>query len=298
MLSRSRLVATTMAVVCLVTMPSLGAARQAPAATPPPKPAPATLAPSPQAAAYLDAVRKGDVAGVEQALAAGVAVDTPFRYDRTALSFAADRGHVEIVRLLLAKGANPDATDSFYHQSSLGWASQPAQGRRPEHAEVVKLLLEKGAKGKERALGAAIGADDARMVQVILAAGGLPPALLNESLAAAKKESKTEMVAALEKAGAVMPVVATLTPAQLARYPGTYNDGRDNVTLALKDGGIVALFGGQTQPLTLSPRSETSFAVESIPGLTATFAIEGEQATSLTVVNQAGTPSVYKRVAK
>jgi len=289
--------ATLAAAASLVTIPSHAAAG---AQTAPPKPAPAsaTLAPSPQAEAYLDAVRKGDVAAVEKALAAGVAVDTPFRYSRTALSFAADRGHVEVVRLLLAKGANPDATDSFYHQSSLGWASQPAQGRRPEHAEVVKLLLEKGAKGKERALGAAIGADDLRMVQVILAAGGLPPALLNDSLAAAKKDSKTEMVAALEKAGAVMPVVATLTPAQLARYPGTYNDGRDNVTLTLKDGAIVALFGGQTQPLTLSPRSETSFAVESIPGLTATFAIEGEQATSHTVVNQAGTPSVYKRVAK
>ena len=50
--------------------------------------------------------------------------------------------------------------------------------------------------------------------------------------------------------------------------------------------------------MTLSPRSETSFAVEAIPGLTVTFAIEGEQVTSLTVVNQAGTPSVYKRVAK
>ena len=122
-----------------------------------PAPASATLAPSPQAEAYLDAVRKGDVAAVEKALAAGVAVDTPFRYNRTALSFAADRGHVEVVRLLLAKGANPDATDSFYNQSALGWASSPAQTRRPEHAEVVKLLLEKGAKGRERALGAAIG---------------------------------------------------------------------------------------------------------------------------------------------
>ena len=45
------------------------------------------------------------------------------------------------------EGRDADATDSFYNQSSLGWASQPAQARRPEHAEVVKLLLEKGAEG-------------------------------------------------------------------------------------------------------------------------------------------------------
>jgi hypothetical protein len=296
MLSRSRLVATTVAVVSLVTMPSLGAAHQAPPATPPPKPAPATLAPTPQAEAYLDAVRKGDVAGVEKALAAGVAVDTPFRYNRTALSFAADRGEVEVVRLLLAKGADPNVTDTFYNQSALAWASSPAQTRRPEHADVVKLLIEKGAKGRDQALGNALGEDDVRMVQVILAAGGLPPALLNDSLAAAKKENKTEMIAALEKAGAVMPVVATLTAAQLARYPGTYNDGRQDIVLSLKDGVLVAAFGGQ--PRTLSPRSETVFAVESIPGLSATFALAGEQAASFTMPNQEGTPVVYQRVVK
>jgi hypothetical protein len=298
MSTRSCVPATVAAVAWLVTIPSPSAARQA-AAPPPQKPAPAsaTLAPSPQAEAYLDAVRKGDVAAVEKALAAGVAVDTPFRYNRTALSFAADRGHVEVVRLLLAKGANPDATDSFYNQSSLGWASSPAQTRRPEHAEVVKLLLEKGAKGKERALSSAIGADDVPMLQVILASGGLPPALLGDSLAAAKKGGKSEVVAALEKAGATMPVVAALTAAQLARYPGTYNNGREEAVLSLKDGALIATVGGN-QTLTLSPRSETSFAVESMPGLIVTFAIEGEQAASLTVVNPAGTPSVYKRVSK
>jgi hypothetical protein len=283
-----------MAIACLVTLPSPAWAGQA-APPPAPTPAPATLAPTPQAAAYLDAVRKGDVAAVEQALAGGVAVDTPFRYNRTALSFAADRGHVEVVRLLLTKGANPDATDSFYNQSSLGWASQPAQTRKPEHAAIVKLLLEKGAKGRERALGAAIGASDVLMVQVILEAGGLPPALVNDSLAAAKKAGKTEIAAALEKAGATMPVIATLTPAQLGKYPGTYNDGRGDVVLALKDGALTATFGSN-QTLTLSPRSETTFAVEAIPGLVVAAALEGDKVTTLTVTNQGGTPSVYKRV--
>lgn len=282
------------AVACVLTGPSRVAAGQA--APPAPAPAPATLAPSPQAAAYLDAVRKGDLAAIEQALASGVAVDTPFRYNRTALSFAADRGSVDVVRLLLEKGANPEATDTFYNQTALAWASQPAQTRKPEHAEVVKLLLAKGAKGAARAFGSAVNASDVAMVQVILAAGGLPPALLNDSLAAAKKADKPEIVAALEKAGATMPVVVTLTPAQLGRLAGTYNDGRNDIVLAVKDGAIVATTGGQT--LTLSPRSETGFAVDSMPGLVATFAVEGDQATSLTVVNQAGVPAVYKRVAR
>ena len=41
--------------------------------------------------ALLDAVRKGDVPAVQALLDQGLAVDTHFRYDRTPLSFAADR---------------------------------------------------------------------------------------------------------------------------------------------------------------------------------------------------------------
>jgi hypothetical protein len=290
----SRWTATLAAAACLVTTSSLAAAPQAP----PPAPAatPASLAPTPEALAYLDAVRKGDLAAIEKALAAGVAVDTPFRYNRTALSFAADRGSVEVVKLLLAKGANPDATDTFYNQSALGWASSPAQTRKPEHAEVVKVLLEKGAKGRERALGAAIGAGDVAMTQAILGVGGLSPALLSETLAAAKKgpDTKPEIVAALEKAGATMPVVASLSPAQLARYAGTYHDGQTAVTLAVKDGVVVASVGGQTLPL--SPRSETTFAIEGRAGAMVTFTMEGDTVSSLSALNQAGTPTVYKRV--
>lgn len=271
-----------------MSQPAAAAAQTPPpsAATPPP--------PTPEASAYLDAVRRGDLAAVQKALDAGVPVDTPFRYSRTALSFAADRGLADVVKLLLDRGANPDATDSYYNQTPLAWASSPAQARKPEHAEVVRLLLAKGAKGRERALGAAIAADDAKMVQVILDAGQLPPALLSDSLAAAKKNGKAEMAAALEKAGATMPVVAALTAAQLARYPGTYNDGRSDVVLAVKDGAVVATTGQQT--LTLSPRSETVFAVDGMPGVTATVALEGDKAVSLTVVNQGGQSTVYKRV--
>jgi hypothetical protein len=197
--------------------------------------------------------------------------------------------------VLLARGAKPDVADTFYNQTPLAWASSPAQTRTPGHVEVVKLLLDKGAKGSERALGGAIGADDLAMVQVILDHGGLSPAFLSDSLADAKKENKAPVVAALEKAGATMPVVATLTAVQLTRLAGKYNDGSQDVTVSLKDGVLQANLG---RTFTLSPRSETVFAVESIPGLAVTFTLEGDRAVSFTLPNQAGTPIVYKRVSQ
>jgi len=142
-----------------------------------------TPPPSAAANAYLDAVRRGDLPAIEQAIAGGVDVDTPFRYDRRALSFAADRGQADVVRLLLAKGAKVDLEDAYYHQTALGWASSPAQTRKPDHAQVVKLLLEKGAKGADRVVAAAIDADDLAMLQVpgyeagdvVVIVAGAPP---------------------------------------------------------------------------------------------------------------------------
>src|SRR5262245_45788418 len=133
MQTRLRWTATASVAVWLtIAAPAAAAAQASPPAAPPPPP------PSPAATAYLEAVRKGDVAAVEKALDAGVAVDTPFRYGRTALSFAADRGSADVVRLLLARGAKPDVADTFYNQTPLAWASSPAQTRKPEPAQVLQ----------------------------------------------------------------------------------------------------------------------------------------------------------------
>jgi ankyrin repeat protein len=59
------------------------------------------------------AARHGDRAGIERALAAGAQVNAIAPIDRkTALFRAAVFGHAEVVRLLLASGADPDARGS------------------------------------------------------------------------------------------------------------------------------------------------------------------------------------------
>src|SRR5687768_5688621 len=61
-----------------------------------------------------NAARVGDLAGVERALADGADIHSGNRYKVTALFFAADQGRVEVIRLLLDRGADLNAEDTFY----------------------------------------------------------------------------------------------------------------------------------------------------------------------------------------
>src|SRR6187431_615084 len=71
----------------------------------------------------LEAIRQSDVAAVRKLLEAGVSANAKYRYDRSALSFAADRGNVEIVTLLLDRGAAVDARDTYYKTTPLSSAA-------------------------------------------------------------------------------------------------------------------------------------------------------------------------------
>ncbi|CEL11625.1 hypothetical protein ASPCAL14725 [Aspergillus calidoustus] len=60
-------------------------------------------------------------------------------YGRTPLSWAAERGHEEIVKLLIQTGeVDVDSKDTEYGQTPLSWAAQRG------HKEVVKLLIQTG----------------------------------------------------------------------------------------------------------------------------------------------------------
>ncbi len=67
---------------------------------------------------FLEAVHKSDVEAVKELIAKGVNVNTKFRYDRVALSFACDRGNQKVVQALLDSGADVNARDSLHKRCS------------------------------------------------------------------------------------------------------------------------------------------------------------------------------------
>src|SRR6476660_6710566 len=148
-----------------------------------------------------DAARKGDAATVKKLLDEGVDVNTKFRYNATALFYACDHGHVEVVKVLLDHGAAMNLKDTFYGFTPLMLATGPAQKKKPEHTEIAKLLIAKGAEGKELALNNANQSGDASLAKAVLDKGGVAPADLSDALEMAKAGNKPEMVTLLEQAG-------------------------------------------------------------------------------------------------
>src|SRR5262245_829409 len=87
----------------------------------------------------LDAVRKGDAPSVEALIAKGANVNASWRYGETPLFFACARGFASVVRVLLEHGAEVNVKDTFYGMTPVTRAADK------DRVEIVKMLLAKGA---------------------------------------------------------------------------------------------------------------------------------------------------------
>ena len=161
-----------------------------------------------------DAASKGDLAQVRALLDAGTDANAASEYGATALTFACDKGHVEVVRLLLARGADPKAKDTFYGSSPADWAGSKG------HGEILKLLAEAGAD-VTGAVAAAVGSGKPEGLRPLLDAKMLDARQLTIALTTAKANQLAEMVAMLEAAGAkpLPPADAKVDRLVPAAYP-------------------------------------------------------------------------------
>ncbi len=129
--------------------------------------------------AFLEAVRAENIAIVKVLLAEGADINATGRYEVTALSYAADRGNVELVNFLLDKGADMTRKDTFYGASAIDWAAYN------KHAAVVKILLDRGADGAEGVLVTGVQEKDFDLFNVALESGKISPEGLTRALAVA-----------------------------------------------------------------------------------------------------------------
>lgn len=224
------------------------------------------------------AAKAGDTAGVERALAAGVPVDAPTRYQQTALMFASQFGHPEVVALLLEKGANPSQKDTFYGVTVMTAAG--ITGGEP-NPRIMQMLIEKGADTPNAALGLAVQTKDQALLKAVLASPKLNAAQLPRFVTMAEAGGDAAIIAMLKDAVAKAPPPAapafTPTAAQLQSYAGPYRneDQGMNATVAIADGTKLTISINGQPALALKPRAEGVFALEVNEQTTLTFSGRG-----------------------
>jgi hypothetical protein len=191
----------------------------------------------------FEAVRKGDVAAVTAALDRGADVNAKFRYGTTALFKAAERGNAQIAKILLDRGADVKVKDTFYGATAMTWALDG------KHVEVVKMLLQKGGGEVDDVLMTGAREGNADLVKTALETGGATPQTLTAALALSSADQKNAAIAEmLKNAGAKPPfeVDAATLQTYVGKYKG---DPGPEIAIIVKDGKLFASLGRESQPL-------------------------------------------------
>jgi len=253
----------------------------------------AQQAPTDNAVALIDAARSGDRARVMSLLSSGASVNAATKYGVSALGFAAEGGHFEIVRLLVEGGADVNVVDSFYGSRPVDFAL------RGGHLDIALYLLEHKAQGASAVLNRAIRDRHLAGVKTALATGQIDGAALATANTAAARSGNAE-IAALVKAAADATPAKTPSPISLAAsllrsYEGNYQSASTGAVVKITfDGtGLVLAADGQT-PLRLKPIEERRFITDDTPDLNVVLAGRGGIVERLSIVR--GTASVrYER---
>ena len=206
-----------------------------------------------------EAARAGDTARITAALDQGADVNAKARYDVTPLLFAAGSGRLEAVKLLIARGADVNAQDSFYHATAVDMAGTN------DHIDVVTYLIQNGANA-DSVLTAAVQGNQEALVKAAVAGKvtreGLTSAL---SLAGTMKRDALAPIirAALDKLPPAPAAPAfNVDPSTLPGYVGNYRDTASGITLAitLQNGTLMSQVQGQPA-LRLVPSAENVFRI-------------------------------------
>jgi outer membrane protein assembly factor BamB len=266
----------------------------APPSPPPPAPAPeqSHAQPAPNEA-FWDAARAGDLDAVRDfVLLHEVNVNSANPYGVTALSLAADKGHLPVVEFLLHHGADPARRDSFYKQTALAWAVYRG------HAPVVRALARAGSPDRALLLPAAAASGRPDVVRALLSPGRPSQWALDSALAATPPGQTAVADLLREKGarpGASAPAVK-VDPATLRSYAGTFrSDTGEEITLRAQGDQLTLTRPGK-KPAPLRPLGTQQFRLADDPSSRLTFsAPQGKGPARELVVTRLITETIFQR---
>ncbi len=205
-----------------------------------------------------DAARAGDQQRVSELLRSGRAVDEATRYGVTALFFACDRGHLEVVKLLLDAGADPARKDKFYGATPIDWALQNS------HLQVAKLLLDRGSPGADQALTVAVRQGHSQLLESALASRQLTREGALEAAELARAEKDEELAASIESRAKTIDTpktTYTADPAGLKSYVGSYRSDQGATARVWQQEERLHLQLGEQEARALLPLDEGFFEI-------------------------------------
>jgi len=212
--------------------------------------------------ALWEAARAGDTTKITAALAQGANVNAKSRYDVTALFFAASSGRLDAVKLLVSRGADVNAQDTFYKATATEMALTNG------HTDVAIFLLQSGAPA-DGALTGGVQFNSEAIVRAAVAGKvtrqGLQTAL--GMAGAMKRDALVPIIKAAFDKLPPEPAVAAfkVDPAALPKYAGTYRDNASGLTLtvSLREGELMGQVTGGPQ-VRLVPSAENVFKINEV----------------------------------
>ncbi len=237
---------------------------------------------------FFAATRAGEVDRVAGLLEAGVPVDVTDKYGATALIMASSAGQAAVVELLLAKGADPNHTETFYGADPLAMAV--FQG----HPDVAVLLVKAGADDRAMAFGYGVQEDNEELARAAVESGPLYESKLQQMRMTMMTipEKYKEMLA--QAKSRPDPAPPQYTAADLEPFAGNFEgwDSGMEVQVVVEGEQMAVSINGE-QPVTVAVVADKTF--RSADGdLEVSFSGRAGEIEGV-VVSQKGSAPVYGR---